>query len=107
MTQVFLNIMKNAHEEFLSRKIDKGRLRIHAHKTDDMILIDFEDNAGGINEEIMPQIFDPYFSTKVKRHGIGLGLYSCKVIVEEQLKGDLSCENRNKGACFTISIPLK
>ncbi|MCT7574251.1 ATP-binding protein [Aliarcobacter butzleri] len=50
-------------------------------------------------------MFEPYFTTKHKAQGTGLGLYIAKMIVENSLLGFLSIENKQNGACFTIKIP--
>lgn len=105
VAQVFLNLIKNAYEEFVSRKVEESILIIQVYDKEDTLYIDFKDNAGGIDFEIMDKIFDPYFSTKTKRHGIGLGLFSCKTIIEQSAKGSLECFNIDRGACFRIKIP--
>ena len=78
-------------------------IRAYQHNTRNIIVI--EDNAGGINEEILEQIFDPYFSTKKEKHGMGLGLYMSKLIIQEHCKGTLTVQNGKVGAIFTIDLP--
>lgn len=68
------------------------------------MVITIEDNAGGIPIDIMQRIFEPYFSTKGNR-GTGLGLYICKLIIEESLRGSVIVENSGQGAKFTITFP--
>ena len=106
IAQVFLNLIKNAYEEFISREIVDPLLSIEVYYKENRIFIDFKDNAGGISEDIREKIFDPYFSTKLKRHGIGLGLFSCKTIIEQTCSGSLECFNVSNGACFRIKIPM-
>ena len=100
MMQVILNILKNAEDTFVEKVIKKPKITIHVKQK----TITIEDNAGGINPEIMEKIFDPYFSTKNEKNGTGLGLYMSKTIVEEHHHGKLSVENIENGARFTIDL---
>jgi len=71
------------------------------------VQLSVSDNAGGIPEENLPYIFDPYFTTKEKRDGTGLGLYMSKLIVEDHCSGRLKVENLEEGACFTLTLPIR
>jgi dimeric dUTPase (all-alpha-NTP-PPase superfamily) len=73
-----------------------------------------QDNAGGIDENIIDKIFEPYFTTKHKSNGTGIGLYMSKLLVEKHLKGTLKVKNKeflymdkiHKGALFEIILPI-
>ena len=65
-------------------------------------------HGGGIDETILPKVFDPYFSTKDEKTGTGLGLYMSKMIIEEHLHGSIKASNnQNGGACFRVQLPKK
>ena len=98
--QVILNILQNAHDNFKEKKIHDPYIMI---KTDEKCINIF-DNGGGIPEDIIGKIFDPYFSTKSQKNGTGLGLYMSKTIIEDHHNGILSVENKNNGACFKITL---
>jgi len=100
LMQVLLNLIKNAEDALKEKDIDKKYIKV----TIDNNRLIVEDNAGGIPEDIMDKIFDPYFSTKSKKEGTGLGLYMNKIIIEEHCKGKLLVENSERGAKFTIII---
>ena len=102
--QVILNVLKNAQDNFRERKIQNPKLYLSSEDTKDGVLLYMCDNGGGISEEIIEKIFDPYFSTKHERNGTGLGLYISKIIIDEHHKGKLSVENKDNGVCFEILI---
>ena len=62
------------------------------------------DNGGGVPQESLPNIFEPYFTTKSKSHGTGMGLYIASNLVKHYLQGELSVENNEDGACFILRI---
>jgi signal transduction histidine kinase len=98
MIRAILNIFNNAQENFKEKGTQNPRVSVFANKNS----IAIRDNGGGIPENILPKIFDPYFSTKDAKNGTGLGLYSSKTIVQERHKGSLEAENAEDGVCFTI-----
>ena len=104
MTQVLINILKNAQDAILERDIKNGSITIHAYENEEVFLLEIEDNAGGIDETIIDKIFDPYFSTKMDKNGTGLGLYMSKTIIEEHCHGQLKAINTQVGVKFTIMI---
>ena len=100
LKQVLLNLIKNSEDALLETNTQNPKIIITIQdKT-----ITISDNAGGIPQEIIDKIFEPYFSTKIKKDGTGLGLYMSKIIVEEHCAGKLQVFNENNGAKFTITI---
>ncbi len=105
--QVIINILNNAKDALVTHnKERKKEIRINLFKEFNRAVITIEDNAGGIDKEIIDDIFKAYFSTKVKSKGTGLGLYISKIIIEEHMKGKLSVKNGENGAVFRIEFQL-
>jgi len=107
LLQVIINIIKNAKEALLAHHKQEGKLLVDISEVNDMLQIAIIDNAGGIEENIQNKIFEPYFTTKDKHSGTGLGLYMSKIIIEEHMGGKLEINNTIDGAKFTILLPLK
>ncbi len=107
LVQVFLNLLQNAQDQFVTKGISPAKITIRAHDTDDGIEVAFCDNAGGIDPAIITKIFRPYFSTKEKQNGTGLGLYMSQIIIDEHHKGRLrACNTDNgDGSCFSVFLP--
>lgn len=107
LSQVIFNILVNANNVLSNVEENKDKyINIKILKEDHNYIIDIEDNAGGINEELIEKIFQPYFSTKFNSKGVGMGLYLSYDIVINQLNGILSVKNGNEGAVFSIKIPI-
>jgi len=85
---------------------NQGLITVSTYVLNDYLFISIEDNGGGIERANCKKIFDPYFTTKGKSHGTGLGLYILKLIVEDNMNGKLSAKNSKNGALFTIQIPI-
>jgi PAS domain S-box-containing protein len=100
--QVILNIIKNAEDALLDKKIQNPKIIIEIQEN----RLSISDNAGGIAEEIIERIFEPYFSTKTQKDGTGLGLYMSKTIIEDHCSGELNVSNHKDGATFSIKLPL-
>ena len=105
IVQVLINILGNACDALADANVDKPCITINEYIQDKNVIIEIGDNADGIPEDILPKIFDPYFSTKTK-NGTGLGLYMSKLIVEDHQQGTIEAFNNDEGAVFKISFPL-
>ncbi|MFA7090694.1 MAG: PAS domain S-box protein [Arcobacteraceae bacterium] len=99
-----LNIILNAKDILVERKIENPTIIIHVRQNHNAIIITIEDNAGGITQEPIHKIFDSCVSSKTDN--IGIGLYLTKTIIEKRLRGKITVENSSKGALFTIMLPL-
>ncbi len=102
-TQVLLNILSNSRDIFIQREIKKPKIEINISKKGNNVLITIEDNAGGIDENNLENIFNQFFSDKDKQ-STGVGLYLCKHIVEKKMNGTIRVKNKNKGARFIIKL---
>ncbi len=105
LVQVFINILNNAKDALVDYDLSRKKIFISVNKQKNSVIFKFCDNAGGVKEEIMDRIFEPYFSTKEEKNGTGLGLYMCKNIVEKHLKGKIWVKNEENGTCFMIKLP--
>jgi PAS domain S-box-containing protein len=91
-SQVLLNILFNCKDAFEECDVDRERLvRITISKESGRSVVTVADNAGGVPEDVMDKIFDPYFTTKGPDKGTGIGLYMSKAIIEKTWEGDFSC----------------
>lgn len=106
LTQVILNILKNAEDVLLEHSIPHPQIWIRPSYKETEAFLEIEDNGGGISAELIDKIFDPYFSTKFDKDGTGLGLYMSKTIIEQHSHGKLTIINTPHGACFTIQLPI-
>ncbi len=104
LSQVLLNLLNNAKDVLLEKKTSEPQITIHVHQISNGIRIKVKDNAGGIPEEIISKIYEPYFTTKLESQGTGIGLYMSKIIIENNMKGKLIAFNDADGANFVIEI---
>jgi PAS domain S-box-containing protein len=106
VVQVLINIIKNARDAMLEKEIKNRKIIVRHYTKENFAIIEIQDNAGGIKNELKTKIFEPYFSTKQSKNGTGLGLYMSKKIIQQYCKGHIGVDNKNDGAVFTIKLPL-
>ena len=104
--QVVLNLIKNAEDVLVEKKIQNPTINIKTYKKNNNAVFEISDNGGGIPNKIIDRIFDQYFTTKTTQDGTGVGLCMSKTIIEDNCKGTLNVKNEEKGALFIVSIPL-
>ena len=112
LIQVLINILNNARDALLPIENQRRLIFINTSSKDNVLYIEIKDNAGGIKEDVIDRIFEPYFTTKHQSKGTGIGLYMSKEIIEKHLNGELLVSNENYnyenvdyfGAKFVIEI---
>jgi signal transduction histidine kinase len=111
--QVILNIINNAINAFEDKNNNHKFIFIDAYKENNKVIIQIKDNAGGIEKNIIDRVFEPYFTTKHKSQGTGIGLYMSLEIIKKHMNGNLTVRNEEFtyenikciGAQFTIELP--
>jgi len=105
--QVVINLIKNCIQAMGASKTETPTVTIRTSRTDNLALIEIEDNGPGIDEDTRLQIFDPFFTTKDIGEGTGLGLYVCHSIVVDKHKGNVLVDSTpGQGATFIVELPL-
>ncbi len=102
--QVLLNILSNSRAACIERSIAEPRIHIRVTSENGRAVVYIRDNCGGIPEDILPKIFDPYFTTRAPDKGTGIGLYMSKMIIEQNMAGSLTARNTGDGAEFRIEV---
>ncbi|AXH13769.1 hypothetical protein CP985_13875 [Malaciobacter mytili LMG 24559] len=115
LIQVIMNLINNARDALEEKKIEYKLIFIDIYKDEENnAVLKILDNAGGIPVNIIGKIFDPYFTTKHKSLGTGIGLYMCEEILVKHMNGQIRVKNKEyeyknkqyKGAEFTLKIPI-
>ncbi len=105
LAQIFLNLIVNAAQAFVSDDKERNRIRISAHEVDDTCVIEIKDNGPGIAPENLKRIFDPFFTTKPVGVGTGLGLSICHGLIES-MAGSISVQSE-MGVGTTFKVQLR
>ncbi len=105
LMQVFLNLILNS-EQAIREVRDRGSLRIRIEKGEKILAVVFQDDGPGIPPDILPNIFDPFYTTKRPGRGTGLGLSICKAILREHSGNVEATSGPGGGAVFTVTLPI-
>jgi two-component system NtrC family sensor kinase len=106
LMQIFLNLILNA-EQAMREARDRGTLRIRLEKISNSAVITFQDDGPGIPAEVLPNIFDPFYTTKRPGRGTGLGLSICKAILREHGGEIEASSGPGEGAVFRVTLPAQ
>ena len=105
LMQVFLNLILNS-EQAMREVRDQGTLRIRLERGEKTVSVIFQDDGPGIPADILPNIFDPFYTTKRPGRGTGLGLSICKAILREHNGNVEAASGPGGGAVFTVTLPI-
>jgi len=104
LMQVIMILLNNSRDAVVCNKIEKPQVIVDLVHKGEKIEIRIKDNGGGIDDDIVDRIFEPYFTTKFKSNGTGVGLYMSKMIIEDSLGGELVLENHDDGVLATLIL---
>ena len=114
-TQVIMNLLNNSKDILIEKNEDKRLIYLSIYKDKGKAIFSIKDSGGGIPSHLLNKIFEPYFTTKSKQEGTGIGLYMSREIIEKHMNGKLKVENKKFifeekeyiGAHFKIILPIK
>lgn len=102
LTQVIVNIINNARQEMIENNIQKPEIRTDLACSDNFVKIEIFNTGNHIKSDNLKRIFEPYFTTR-EEEGTGIGLYICKMIIENKFQGNITAKNYENGVLFTIT----
>jgi signal transduction histidine kinase len=105
-SQVLINILNNSKDAILSAQKSEGMIRFKIEKNAKKVTISITDNGGGASPEIMNRLFEPYFTTKEKKEGTGIGLYMSKMIIENSMNGSIEMKSIKNGMKTSITLQV-
>lgn len=105
--QVLINIFNNSKDAILREQREDGFIRIDVEHKFDRAIVTITDNGGGASDEIINRAFEPYFTTKEKKDGTGIGLYMSKMIIENSMNGSIRMESVSHGMKTEISLVVQ
>lgn len=104
-SQAIINVINNSIDAHsLNKSVVDKRIEIKISEEENMAVCEILDNAGGVSENIIESIFEPYVTTKDSKSGTGIGLYMTKNIIENSFNGKLECRNAQNGLLTVIKI---
>ena len=109
LEQLIVNIILNSKDAILEKEydssIENGAIRITTFSPSNLVTMIIQDNGSGISEEVMHKIWSPFFTTKKRDHGTGIGLSICSKILKDH-NADVDIQSNSQGTQFIISFPV-
>ncbi len=105
-SQVVINIVNNAREALMEKTTPNAKIIISSYVEGKRVRLIFENNGSQIPDNVLPHVFDPYFSTREKQNGTGIGLHLVKTIITQNMEGEVMAKNTPTGVEFEIILPL-
>ena len=105
LQQIIIVLLNNSKDALLDRNVFKAKIQVEILYENSEFIIKISDNAGGITKSVMQKIFEPYYTTKHKSQGTGIGLFMARKIIQEQYLGSLTVRNVENGTEFSITLP--
>lgn len=107
LVQCVLNLFSNARDAIVAGHAEAGLITVEIAMQDQGCLtIAVSDTGGGIPQQLLHSLFDPYVTSKFRTQGVGLGLFVVRQIIEQRFNGTVAAANQERGAVITIAIPL-
>ncbi|QKF59802.1 ABC transporter substrate-binding protein [Aliarcobacter lanthieri] len=114
LIQVLINIINNSKDALEQNRVENRLIMINLRVDEKMVFLEILDNAGGIKDEIINKVFEPYFTTKHQYQGTGIGLYMSNEIISKHMNGEIFIKNHDfifeninyKGAMITIALNI-
>jgi signal transduction histidine kinase len=103
LNQAWTNIIDNAIDALEG----EGEIRIRTYAIPDHIVVEITDSGMGIPPDVLPHIFDPFYTTKAVGSGSGLGLHTTYNIIVHNHDGNIQVESEPGSTCFKITLPLR
>jgi signal transduction histidine kinase len=105
LMQVILEVLQNAQDILIERDVSSAKIEIESRLENSNAIIEIKDNGGGVDENLIDKIFEPYYTQK-KKSSKGMGLYMAKKIIENSLDGTIDINNSDHGATISIKLPI-
>jgi signal transduction histidine kinase len=105
LKQIVIVLLNDAKDILQTRNICLGKIDVRLKEEKGYVVIDVCDNGRGMTQKLMQKVFEPYFTTKHKSQGTGLGLYMSQKMIQNRFDGEIKVKNVEDGICFSIYLP--